>query len=139
MEYENAAPVQDIGAWYSLFRGDETEDKAQEIKPSVTNALGELMIYATQAVAYANFIASNMSSIKNDIETDIVTDIAAAPAVNVAITNGVPVAPIVPVVQPLSMAVANRQKIVECSEKLAAVVKSIDSILARVKIKEQQV
>ena len=133
MDYENVAPVQDIGAWYNLFSGNNAAEEPKEIKPSVTNALGELLIYSAQASAYANFINTTMGMIEQDIKRDIMED--AAP---VSAFTG-PAAPtMVPPAQPLAVVVANRQKLVEYSEKLAAVVKSIDSILARVKIKEEQ-
>lgn len=133
MDYENASPVQDIGAWYNLFSGNNTVEEPKEIKPSVTNALGELLIYSAQASAYANFINVTMGMIEQDIKRDIMED--AAPVSAFAGPN----APaMTPPVQPLATVVANRQKLVEYSEKLAAVIKSIDSILARVKIKEEQ-
>lgn len=137
MDYENAVPVQDIGAWYQLNFGANTgEQQTQDVKPSVTNALGELLIYSVQAKTYAEFIISGATMIEQDIKRDIAMDIAPNTeplAGTVAPPIGAPV-----IAQPLAMAVANREKLVEYSEKLAAVVKSIDSILARVKIKEEQ-
>ena len=133
MEYENAAPVQDIGAWYNLFSGNNAAEEPKEIKPSVTNALGELLIYAAQATAYAEFINATMSTIERDIKVDIARD-----TVPISAFSEPNAPPMPPVVQPLATAVANRKSLVEYSEKLAAVVKSIDSILARVKIKEEQ-
>ena len=137
MDYENAAPVQDIGAWYNLFSGNNTAEEPKEIKPSVTNALGELLIYAAQASAYANFINGAMNTIEQDIKSDIMRDATPVSPVLPAGVGAVPPVAI-PEIQPLAMAVANRGKLVEYSEKLAAVIKSIDSILARVKIKEEQ-
>lgn len=132
MDYENT-PVQDIGAWYNLFSGNNVAEEPKEIKPSVTNALGELLIYAAQASAYANFISTTMGTIEQDIKMDIMKD-----ATPVSAITGPAVPTVAPVIQPLAVAVANRKNLVEYSEKLAAVVKSIDSILARVKIKEEQ-
>ena len=133
MDYENAAPVQDIGAWYNLFSGNNTAEEPKEVKPSTTNALGELLIYAAQASAYANFINSAMNTIEQDIKSDIMRDTAP-----VLPNAGMAPPTLASATQPLAMAVANREKLVEYSEKLAAVIKSIDSILARVKIKEEQ-
>ena len=140
MDYENVQPVQDIGAWYNLFSGNNTAEEPKEVKPSTTNALGELLIYAAQASAYANFINSAMNTIEQDIKSDIMRDAAPAPVVPISGAGAaVPtMATTIPTIQPLAMAVANREKLVEYSEKLAAVIKSIDSILARVKIKEEQ-
>lgn len=134
MDYENAAPVQDIGAWYNLFNGNNTADEPKEVKPVVTNALGELLIYSAKARAYAEFIIGATNSIESDIKRDIATDIS--PVVDPYATQAIPTSVVTP--QPLAMAVANRDKLVEYSEKLAETVKAIDSILARVKIKEQQ-
>ena len=132
MDYENAA-IQDIGAWYNLFRNDSVgTQQTQDVKPSVTNALGELLIYSTQAIAYTNFINGTVSSIEQDIKGDIMYDIGFPNTARQETTAAPVVKP-----QPLAMAVENRQKLVEYSEKLAAVIKSIDSILARVKIKEE--
>ena len=129
MDYENE-PVENIGDWYTLFKGDNTAvEEPKETKPVVSNALSELIVYSTQAAAYANFISANVGSIKRDIEADIAADAVSEPAPPEAMG----IAP-----QPLALAVANRHKLVEYSEKLAAVIKSIDSILARVKFKEQQ-
>lgn len=134
MDYENAVPVQDIGAWYQLNFGSNTDgQQPQEIKPSVTNALGELLVYSAQVKAYAEFIMSAANAIEQDIKRDIAMDIK--PILDPIVIGG---APMPPVPQPLAAVVANRDKFVEYSEKLAAVVKSIDSILARVKIKEEQ-
>ena len=140
MDYENAAPVQDIGAWYNLFSGNNTAEEPKEVKPSTTNALGELLIYAAQASAYANFINGAMNTIEQDIKSDIMRDAAPAPIVPVGGVGAAAPTMVaaIPTIQPLAMAVANREKLVEYSEKLAAVIKSIDSILARVKIKEEQ-
>ena len=132
MDYENVTPVDNIGDWYQLFTGNTTAEQPQEVKPSVTNALGELLIYAAQASAYAGFINNIVNGIDQDIRSDIVRDITPA------LPNMPPAATLATGVQPLAMAVANRGKLVEYSEKLAAVVKSVDSILARVKIKEEQ-
>lgn len=134
MDYENVAPVQDIGAWYNLFNGNNTADEPKEVKPAVTNALGELLIYSAKARAYAEFIIGATSSIESDIKRDIATDIS--PVVDPYATQAIPTSVVTP--QPLAMAVANRDKLVEYSEKLSETVKAIDSILARVKIKEQQ-
>ena len=134
MDYENAAPVQDIGAWYNLFNGNNAADEPKEVKPAVTNALGELLIYSAKARAYAEFIIGAANSIESDIKRDIATDIS--PVVDPYATQAIPTSVVTP--QPLAMAVANRDKLVEYSEKLAETVKAIDSILARVKIKEQQ-
>lgn len=134
MDYENAAPVQDIGAWYNLFNGNNTADEPKEVKPAVTNALGELLIYSAKARAYAEFIIGATNSIESDIKRDIVTDINSI--VDPYAAQAIPTSVVTP--QPLAMAVANRDKLVEYSEKLAETVKAIDSILARVKIKEQQ-
>ena len=128
MDYENVAPVDNIGDWYQLFTGNTTAEQPQEVKPSVTNALGELLIYAAQANAYASFINNIVNGIDQDIKSDIMKDI----------TPVFPNTEMASATQSLAMAVANREKLVEYSEKLAAVVKSIDSILARVKIKEEQ-
>ena len=133
MDYENAAPVQDIGAWYNLFSGNNTVEEPKEVKPSTTNALGELLIYAAQASAYTNFINNIVNGIDQDIKSDIMKDITP-----VFPNAGMTPPTLAPATQPLAMAVANREKLVEYSEKLAAVIKSIDSILARVKIKEEQ-
>lgn len=135
MDYENVTPNQSIGDWYNLFNGNNVAadgQQAQETKPAVTNALGELLIYSAKARAYAEFISGAANMIEQDVKRDIQDDI-------MPITNVLPdvvrpaVAP-----QPLAMAVANREKLVKCSESLAEVIKAIDSILARVKIKEQQ-
>ena len=134
MDYENASPVQDIGAWYNLFSGNNTGEEPKEIKPSITNALGELLIYSAKARAYAEFISGATNTIESDIKRDIVTDIN--PAYDPYATQAIPTSVVTP--QPLAMAVANRDKLVEYSEKLAETVKAIDSILARVKIKEEQ-
>lgn len=134
MDYENAAPVQDIGAWYNLFSGNNTGEEPKEIKPSITNALGELLIYSAKARAYAEFISGATNTIESDIKRDIITDIN--PVVDPYATQAIPTSVVTP--QPLAMAVANRDKLVEYSEKLAETVKAIDSILARVKIKEEQ-
>lgn len=134
MDYENAAPVQDIGAWYNLFNGNNTVDEPKEVKPAATNALGELLIYSAKVRAYAEFIIGAANSIESDIKRDIATDIS--PVVDPYATQAIPTSVVTP--QPLAMAVANRDKLVEYSEKLAETVKAIDSILARVKIKEQQ-
>lgn len=131
MDYENVTPVDNIGDWYQLFTGNTTAEQPQEVKPSVTNALGELLIYAAQASAYTGFINNIVNGIDQDIRSDIVRDITPT-------LPNIPPATIAASVQPLAIAVANRGKLVEYSEKLAAVVKSIDSILARVKIKEEQ-
>ena len=131
MDYENVAPVDNIGDWYQLFTGNTTAEEPKEVKPSVTNALGELLIYAAQASAYAGFINNIANGINQDIREDIVRDITPT-------YPNMPPATIAAGVQPLAIAVANREKLVEYSENLAAVVKSIDSILARVKIKEEQ-
>ena len=74
-----------------------------------------------------------VNGIDQDIKSDIMKDITP-----VFPNAGMTPPTLAPATQPLAMAVANREKLVEYSEKLAAVIKSIDSILARVKIKEEQ-
>ena len=137
MDYENVAPPQNIGDWYNLFSGNNVADgqQPQETKSASTNALGELLIYSAKAKAYADFINGAVNMIEQDVKRDIQDDIR--PVMDPAVTMGaIPTSAVVP--QPLAMAVANRAKLVECSEKLAEVIKAIDSILARVRIKEQQ-
>ena len=137
MDYENVTPNQSIGDWYNLFNGNNVADgqQVQETKPAANNALGELLIYSAKARAYAEFITGAVNMIEQDVKRDIQDDIR--PNLDPAVTMGaIPTSATMP--KPLAMAVANREKLVECSEKLAEVVKAIDSILARVRIKEQQ-
>ena len=137
MDYENVAPPQNIGDWYNLFSGNNVADgqQPQETKPAPTNALGELLIYSAKARAYADFITGAVNMIEQDVKRDIQDDIR--PIMDPAVTMGaIPTSTTIS--QPLAMAVANRERLVECSEKLVEAIKVIDSILARVRIKEQQ-
>jgi len=137
MDY-NSAPNENIGDWYQLF----ITDNSQQVEPkeqvvAAKNALGELMIYAIQAKACSELITGIMNSIDLDIRNDILND-ERGDTVSSAVANGYPVeqGPAVIAPKPLSMAITNRDKMVKAAEKLNALVKSVDSILSRVKIKE---
>lgn len=123
-----------LGDWYQLFKdgGSAAEQTEPQETKKPANALGELLLYAAQAGAYADFIKQVMTSIDNEIRTDISRDI------NVPMMPSDIVNPDMPPVyqQALTFAATNRQKMVESAEKLSELTKAIDSILARVKFKE---
>lgn len=137
MDYENAIPVDNIGDWYQLFRGDNIAP-TEEGKPAATpNVVGELLIDAIKLKEYANFISQFANSIEQDIRTDITMDIAPVLVPAVPGDMAAPVAPI-PVIQPLKLAADRREMVVKYAGELSTLVNAIDSILARVKFKEQQ-
>ena len=132
------APEENIGAWYQLFRGDNTvaTEQGQEVK-KVSPALGELLINAIKLRKYACLIGDFAASIEQDISSDIAADIADTPALTSSVGSVPPVTP-VPVVQPLRFAVDRREMMVKYADELTKLVNAIDGVLARVKFKEQQ-
>lgn len=135
MDYEaNVSPIQNIGDWYQLWKGgDEAAETDKPAAPS--NTVGELLIDAIRLREYANFIAQFATSIEQDINNDIKADIfPIVPAAPMAVVDG----GVVPVIQPLKMAVEKRGTAVKYASELSTLVNAIDSILARVKFKEQQ-
>ena len=137
MDYENATPVENIGDWYQLFRGDNVAP-TEEGKPAATpNVVGELLIDAIKLREYANFISQFANSIEQDIRTDIITDIVPMVIPPIGDISATPVTP-VPVIQPLKLAADRRETVVKYAGELSTLVNAIDSILARVKFKEQQ-
>lgn len=136
MDYENVTPVENIGAWYQLFKGDNVAS-AEEGKPAATsNVVGELLIDAIKLREYANFITQFATSIEQDIRTDIITDIVPVVAPPIG-DMASPVSPI-PAIQPLKLAADRRELAVKYAGELTTLVNAIDGILARVKFKEQQ-
>lgn len=136
MDYENVTPIENIGTWYQLFKGDNVAP-SEEGKPTATpNVVGELLIDAIKLREYANFISQFANSIEQDIRTDITLDItpAIAPPIGDA---AAPISPI-PVIQPLKLAADRREMAVKYAGELTTLVNAINGILARVKFKEQQ-
>lgn len=136
MDYENVTPIENIGTWYQLFKGDNVVS-SEEWKPAATpNVVGELLIDAIKLREYANFITQFATSIEQDIRTDITLDItpAIAPPIGDA---AAPISPI-PTIQPLKLAADRREMAVKYAGELSTLVNAIDGILARVKFKEQQ-
>lgn len=132
------APEENIGAWYQLFRGDNTvaTEQGQEVK-KVSPVVGELLIDAIKLREYANFISQFATSIEQDINNDIreeIYPITPAP-VSGTVAPGVPVPP---VIEPLKLAAERREIVVKYAAELSTLVNAIDAILARVKFKEQQ-
>ena len=136
MDYENVTPVENIGTWYQLFKGDNVV-AAEEGKPAAaSNVVGELLIDAIKLREYANFITQFATSIEQDIRTDIITDIVPVVAPPIG-DMASPVSP-VPAIQPLKLAADRRGLAVKYAGELTTLVNAIDGILARVKFKEQQ-
>lgn len=130
--------ISDLGNWYQLFKN--SEDPQPEVKPAETtkpsSALANLMLYAAQAAAYADFISSAMKTVDSDIKADITKDIAIPAFFGTTPVMPDPASPASSAWQPLAIVAANREKLVEYSDKLTELVKAIDSILSRVKVKE---
>ena len=136
MDYENVTPIENIGAWYQLFKGDNVAP-TEEGKPATTpNVVGELLIDAIKLREYANFITQFATSIEQDIRTDITLDIAPAIAPPIG-DMAAPISPI-PAIQPLKLAADRREMVVKYAGELMTLVNAINGILARVKFKEQQ-
>lgn len=130
MDYENK-PVESIGDWYQLFRGDNVSVETE--KPAApSNVVGELLIDAIRLREYANFIGQFANSIEQDINSDIRADIF--PMIT-PMPQTVIDAP--PAIQPLKMAADKREMAVKYASELSTLVNAIDGILARVKFKEQ--
>lgn len=133
MDYESVAPVESIGDWYQLFKGDNTVVQPEQ-KTAAAGTLGELLIDAIKLREYANFIGQFAASIEADITNDIRTDIVPVPD---AAVEGMAVPTVAPL-QPLKLAADKRELIVKYASELSTLVNAIDGILARVKFKEQQ-
>lgn len=139
MDY-NSAPNENIGDWYQLF----ITDNSQQVEPkeqtvAAKNALGELMIYTVQARACSEFIMNIMigldSIIKNDIINDEIAEFSTSDkASEVQDPQNTP--GMVGPTHSLTTIVLNRDNIVKASERLHELVRNVDSILARVKLKE---
>ena len=133
MEYENK-PAESIGDWYQLWKNND--EPSSEDKPAApSNTVGELLIDAIKLREYANFISQFAGNIEQDINNDIRADIfpIIPPTPQAVVDAGV----IPQAIQPLKMAVDRRETVVKYAEQLSTLVKAIDSILSRVKFKEQ--
>ena len=133
MDYENK-PVESIGDWYQLFRGDNTAGTEVEKPAAPSNTVGELLIDAIKLRKYANFISEFATSIEQDISADITADIASTDILG---DMTAPISP-VPTIQPLKLAANRREVVVKYAEELTALINTISGILSRVKFKEQQ-